>query len=781
MHRTHRRTGAAVALALALVATLLGLAGPTVAPAGAAAPTGPARWTAIANGNGHACGVTTGGAAYCWGQESYRLGTGDDLSARSYPTAVVTPAGVRWASISAGTTHTCAVTTTGDGYCWGEDFGGELGDGPHVEGQLYARNASLVAAPPGVTWSSIDAGDNGTCGVTTTGDAYCWGRGVESPTLVAAPAGTTWTMVDVAYQYACGVTSAHELMCWGKDYYDQLGNGPDTLPHPDPVAVSAPAGTEWATVATGWGVTCAATTSGTGYCWGRNDTGQLGNGTTGGTDAPTTPVTAPAGTGWASFTMGGVGTHTCGLTTTGVAYCWGRDLTGERLGNGPDLGDQTTPTPVVGGHTWRQISSGNYANCGTTTDGHGLCWGWMRYGGGLGNGESGPVPAPVEVELTVELLAQEITFPQPAGMTVGDQPATLGATASSNLTVTYTASGPCTIVDGTKVAPTGAGSCTVTASQAGDGSHAAATPVGRSFAIAKAATQTALAADVVVAGVGDEITFEATVTGPGTPQGAVTFTATPDVGAARTSTDDELASDGTARFSPADLPVGTWSVVARFDGSADHRTSTSTALVVRVAGPAEEAVASAYAAVLGREPDPAGLRFWVEQLGTRSPAVVADALAKSREGRARLVTLTYESVLGYRPGTASRDYWVGELLAGRTTAERLVAELYGTIATSPVDALYRIHLGRTPSTADRTYWGPKVDTAPERRQASLGTGRTPEALRVLVRRATTAACGEGAAAPTGAALTAATDLARATAGDIVRVTARLAATHCPTT
>ena len=872
MHRTRRRTGAAIAaLALALVATLLGLAGPTAAPAGAQAPpaTTPTRFTQIDSGGGHTCAITDAGTAWCWGTGYWgELGNGSAL-ASNVPVEVATPPGVRWASISAGTQFTCAVTTEAVGYCWGDDRTGQLGDGSTPEGDPdRATTPQRVTGSPN-TWTRISTGDYGACGLSTEGWITCWGsarngalgagaNGTEDlyePTyLIDLESVAQWASVDVFGTTACAVSTAGAGYCWGAG----AAAGADAS---SPVPVATPEGVLWTTIETGVNHTCGRTTTGAAYCWGDNGYGQLGTGTVGGAQSTPTLVATPPGVSWAEIHSGF--NASCGLTTTGVALCFGGKARGE-LGNDDAPSPQPSPGPVATDEvaTWATLGSGYATTCGLSDEGRAWCWGYGA-DGQLGAGSAGSeypyvVGEPVgvtrreqQVDLTpiadqtlgspavalsatassglpvtfstegpctvvdgpavsatgtgtctvtatqaggplwapatgsdsfaVAKGAQTITFPAIAGTTFGGQPVALGATASSGLTVSYSASGPCSIVESTKVQPTGAGSCTVTANQAGNGSWDAATAVARSFTIAKAATQTALTADVLVAGVGEEITFEATVTGPGTPLGDVTFTATPDVGAPRTSTDDVDAELGTARYSPADLPVGTWSVVARYDGSADHQTSTSTALVVRVAGPAEEAVASAYAAVLGREPDPAGLRFWAEQLKTKTPAAVADALARSREGRARLVTLAYESVLGYRPGTASRDYWVGELLAGRTTAERLTAELYGTIATNPVDALYRVHLGWTPSTADRAFWGPRVDTPAERKQSSLTVGRSADGLTVLVRRATKAACGEGAAAPTGAALTAATDLARATAGDVVRVTARLAATHCPTT
>ena len=79
----------------------------------------------------HACGVTTGGDAYCWGTNSHgQLGTGDNVPSE-VPVEVTDPSGgsVTWASITAGGLHTCSVTNTGVGYCWGRADAGALGNG----------------------------------------------------------------------------------------------------------------------------------------------------------------------------------------------------------------------------------------------------------------------------------------------------------------------------------------------------------------------------------------------------------------------------------------------------------------------------------------------------------------------------------------------------------------------------------------------------------------------------------------------------------------------------
>jgi alpha-tubulin suppressor-like RCC1 family protein len=126
----------------------------------------------ISAGSFHTCGVTTTGQAYCWGFNEWgQLGDGTRSTSPSpTPTAVV--GGLNFASISVGNLHTCGITTTGQAYCWGNGVGGRLGDGTTTD-----RRLTPTAVAGGLNFASISAGGAHTCGTTPTGQAYCWGTG----------------------------------------------------------------------------------------------------------------------------------------------------------------------------------------------------------------------------------------------------------------------------------------------------------------------------------------------------------------------------------------------------------------------------------------------------------------------------------------------------------------------------------------------------------------------------------------------------------------------------
>ena len=152
------------------------------------------------------------------------------------------------AGVAAGSHHTCAVTTAGAVLCWGSNYSGQLGDGTTTD-----RHAPTAV-------SSLGSG------------------------VVAIAASTSHT---------CAVTDAGALWCWGWNAFGQVGDGTNTNKHvPTPVSGL---GSGVASVASGWAHTCARTTAGALLCWGRNDSGQLGDGTT--IDRPTPTAVSGLGSG----------------------------------------------------------------------------------------------------------------------------------------------------------------------------------------------------------------------------------------------------------------------------------------------------------------------------------------------------------------------------------------------------------------------------------------------------------------------------------------------------
>ena len=298
----------------------------------------------LAAGYSHVCGLTAAGTAYCWGADaSGELGNGTISDSSAAPVAV--SGGLTFASLSAGYSHTCGVTAAGAAYCWGADESGELGNG--TVGQ---NSAVPVPVSGGLTFASISAGGVYSCGVTTAGAGYCWGgsaygvlgdgSGNDSPVPVAVAGGLKLASISAGVYHTCAVTTDGAAYCWGNGANGQLGIGITSLSSNTPLAVTG--GHTFASITTGELNSCALTAGGTAYCWGAGSFGDLGAGSTAQANAP---QLVSGGYTFAALSAG-LSFHVCGMTTDGGAYCWGYNNSGE-LGNANAGGYSTTPARVM--------------------------------------------------------------------------------------------------------------------------------------------------------------------------------------------------------------------------------------------------------------------------------------------------------------------------------------------------------------------------------------------------------------------------------------------------
>ena len=242
--------------------------------------------------------------------------------------------------------------------------------------------------------ATIEIGLGQTCALELSGRAFCWGAnsignlgtGDDLPRLVPAPVAgdLRFTQIAVATygSHACGVTVAGQAYCWGSSWSGQLGDGSGAeqgtaVMLPQPVV----GGHAIKQISAGGGHTCAITTSGAAYCWGSNGYGQLGTGN----ETPSSTPVAVAG-GLTFRQIAAYDLNTCGVTTDGAAYCWGEGSTGV-LGNGGMTGSNV-PSLVSGGLTFASVSVGLWMACGVTTLGDGYCWGEDFGTGNLGTGSA---------------------------------------------------------------------------------------------------------------------------------------------------------------------------------------------------------------------------------------------------------------------------------------------------------------------------------------------------------------------------------------------------------
>jgi alpha-tubulin suppressor-like RCC1 family protein len=329
----------------------------------------------LAAGASHTCALLENGTALCWGfNGAGRLGTGDTISSATPRRVVASEAGGDplggIADITAGNGHTCALMADATARCWGLNMWGALGNQStvHSEVPVPPRNPDDPAQPLG-DLEQVAAGNHHTCARTAAGSAYCWGWNVAGqvgngttivvntlPRTVVDPDDPTGPMGGVAHIsagniHSCAITDGGLTYCWGQNTFGQLGNGlgPENFPVAtvvvDPTDGESPlVGLE--TVVAGGLHACAVTAGGTGYCWGLNESGQLGDG---GFDDSAVPVRIadPDDPSSALAALGEVTPRqfqTCAARLDGTAYCWGNNDSGQ-LGDG-STDSRPLPGPV---------------------------------------------------------------------------------------------------------------------------------------------------------------------------------------------------------------------------------------------------------------------------------------------------------------------------------------------------------------------------------------------------------------------------------------------------
>jgi len=266
-------------------------------------------------------------------------------------------------------------------------------------------SASIAVAP--ILYRSVAAGDLHTCAVGNNHRAYCWGADasgqlgvvpavLERPTARNVAAGAVFASLAAASLHTCGLGTDSLIRCWGIDGMGQLGTGTasSTPALPGAVALALP----YAQVAAGGGHTCGLTATGRAACWGRNADGELGTADSGWSARPTL-VDLPA----VVTQLAAGSAHTCGLTVTGNAVCWGSDSLGQL---GDSLAGGRLPVTVAGGHEFTSLAAGGAHTCGLVA---GAAWCW----GANGRGESGTglpdsvlgAPAPVTGGLSFAALS----------------------------------------------------------------------------------------------------------------------------------------------------------------------------------------------------------------------------------------------------------------------------------------------------------------------------------------------------------------------------------------
>jgi alpha-tubulin suppressor-like RCC1 family protein len=320
----------------------------------------------------HTCARRRSGAVACWGNNSD--GQIGDGSRTDQPRAVNVPGLSNISELAAGHAHTCA-RRGAQILCWGNNEDGQLGDG------LGAKPGARATAPVTVKGLAdaveLVTGDAHTCARRKAGTVTCWGLGDDgqlsivkdrSAALIAVADLSQVAQVVAGANHTCARKTSGDVLCWGRNTEGQLGDDKSGSKI-KPVAV---VGLKDAThLVAGGNHTCALRRSGAPVCWGSNSHGQLGDGTSG-TFAQRRPVAVQGLPGAIAELVAGQ-QHTCARTQDGKVMCWGRNNFGQ-LGDGSTT-DRPKPTPVARLEQVTNLALGTAHSCALQTTGNVTCWG----------------------------------------------------------------------------------------------------------------------------------------------------------------------------------------------------------------------------------------------------------------------------------------------------------------------------------------------------------------------------------------------------------------------
>lgn len=257
----------------------------------------------------------------------------------------------------------CAAVPHGR-YCWGDNSSGQYGDG------LATSYAEPHLVQDGFEFSALAIGGTFGCGIDRLASVWCWTKepidGIGS--FPGSASGLPdfimrgMSRLDAGTDFICGVSTKQRLACAGENAYGQLGS-----------SVGAGGAVSFVDVAAGAYHACALAEDGIAWCWGRNDAGQLGDGSMSDRSARL------AVSGGHRFTRLAAGArHTCGIATDGGAWCWGSNAHGQ-LGD-ESFDDSAVPVAVAGPRRFSELAAGSEHTCGISTEGETLCWGATELG-----------------------------------------------------------------------------------------------------------------------------------------------------------------------------------------------------------------------------------------------------------------------------------------------------------------------------------------------------------------------------------------------------------------
>jgi hypothetical protein len=311
-------------------------------------------WSQVSAGNNFSAAIKTNGTLWAWGSNFFgRLGLNDVVN-RSSPVQVGSL--TEWSQISVGSGFCAAIKTNGTLWTWGEATNGRLGQNDTNPRSSPVQVGALT------DWAQI-SGNTFCAAVKTNGTLWSWGYNDKgqlgqniaftiarsSPVQVGAL--TDWSQVSAGLQFCAAIKTNGTLWSWGYNNHGQLGqNISDLILRSSPVQVGAL--TDWSQVSAGQTFCAAIKTNGTLWAWGRNSSGQLGQGNV---SYRSSPVQVGALTDWSQVSLAAI--SCAAIKTNGTLWTWGSNYSGI-LGQNNTI-DLSSPVQVGALTTWSSIGQGS--------------------------------------------------------------------------------------------------------------------------------------------------------------------------------------------------------------------------------------------------------------------------------------------------------------------------------------------------------------------------------------------------------------------------------------
>lgn len=350
-------------------------------------------WQKISAGNDFTLAIKSDGTLWAWGNnDAGELGDGTNID--KYTTTQIGTA-TDWQSVAAGSSNSYALKTNGTLWAWGNGGLGQLGNGGLVLGDPGFNDTNYTYIPIQVgtdsNWQNVKSGTGHVVALKSNGTIWAWGYNAygqvgdgtggdgsnfnikKYPTQIGTA--NNWQFIDCGFRSSFAIKNDGSLWAWGRNDYGQLGDGTNVDKN-TPVQIGN--ANNWYRVSISGDATLALKTDGTLWSWGRNVNWQLGTGQS----MPNTnvPIQVGTATNWQSISAGGV--QSTAIKTDGTLWVWGEGFYG--FGDGTNT-PKDIPTQIGTATDWQTISAGGVHTAVIKTNNTLWNWGWNS-SGQLANG-----------------------------------------------------------------------------------------------------------------------------------------------------------------------------------------------------------------------------------------------------------------------------------------------------------------------------------------------------------------------------------------------------------